>query len=348
MKYRNINFQLTEKAASEISVSANLPISVVIPTYNGIFYIAKTLESICSQKVLPAEIVIVDDASNDGTHEFLYNFAKNSLVPTNIIRLPINTGTPVYPLNVGVSAATNKIIATLDQDDLMAPDRLFFQYSLLEKKPECPLVFGLYTLIDNEGYGSGEPRISSEWILQIPHIQVGMSGYLLDRTRCYINLVTEKNFVHGASNIAFRKEVWSKLGGFNDTFSIAWDLDFAIRSCTLGDLGFINKIIQSHRVHSRNLSKNVLQERREVAALRSKHLLEPLFDVDLSPYRFEIAELWSFLSYMEAHAGNLKKSIKCLIHSVKLGYSPLSAAYEMVKIPIRVLFTLSRKIKNLG
>ncbi len=50
-------------------------VSVVIPTYNAIAYLPKTLESVLNQTFTDFEVIIVDDGSSDTTQEWLCNLS---------------------------------------------------------------------------------------------------------------------------------------------------------------------------------------------------------------------------------------------------------------------------------
>ena len=53
-------------------------VSIIVPTFNSIKFIKKTIGSILTQTYKNFEIIFIDDCSNDGTYEFLKNFKKNS------------------------------------------------------------------------------------------------------------------------------------------------------------------------------------------------------------------------------------------------------------------------------
>ena len=92
-------------------------ISVIIPCYNSYKTIERALNSVVNQSLLPREIILVDDCSNDKTLELLNNFKKNNL-EYNIIILSLEK-------NVGAASARNRawdiaksyVIAFLDIED---------------------------------------------------------------------------------------------------------------------------------------------------------------------------------------------------------------------------------------
>ncbi|MEJ7711472.1 MAG: glycosyltransferase family A protein [Pyrinomonadaceae bacterium] len=74
------------------------PISVIIPAYNSEFFIAEALKSVLQQSVAVAEIIVVDDGSEDQTPKIAESFG------VRVIRQS-NAG-PAAARNAGVSAAT--------------------------------------------------------------------------------------------------------------------------------------------------------------------------------------------------------------------------------------------------
>ena len=51
-------------------------ISIIIPTYNSIGFIKKTVKSVLDQTYRNFEIIFVDDCSEDGTYQYLKNIQK--------------------------------------------------------------------------------------------------------------------------------------------------------------------------------------------------------------------------------------------------------------------------------
>lgn len=110
-------------------------VSVVIPAYNGAAFIGDALESVFSQQTLPREIVVVDDASTDGTADAVDRVGRLAPVAVRVVRLRENSGGPVRPLNVGIKQAAGPLVVLLEQDDRMAPAKITALGELLARFP---------------------------------------------------------------------------------------------------------------------------------------------------------------------------------------------------------------------
>ena len=94
-------------------------LSVVIPTKNGASTLGPLLESLRRQRIdRPAEIIVVDSGSTDGTRDLAHTWADQVLdVPAD----QFNHGTT---RNVGVGASQGELVVLLVQDALPASDNL--------------------------------------------------------------------------------------------------------------------------------------------------------------------------------------------------------------------------------
>ena len=102
--------------------------SVIIPLFNKADYIVSTLESLLMQSKQPDELIIVDDASSDGSLGVAADFLqKNAALFKNcrieIIQLTKNMG-PGNARNMGLAKASCELISFLDADDLYHPHLL--------------------------------------------------------------------------------------------------------------------------------------------------------------------------------------------------------------------------------
>lgn len=129
------------------------PISVIIPCYRCSETIERALDSIFQQTLLPAEVILIEDASNDNgaTLLFLYRLQIKFLgkLKIEIIPLLINDG-PGTARNIGWDNATGDYIAFLDADDAWHAQKLQIQFNWMELHPEVSLTGHLTKIFETE------------------------------------------------------------------------------------------------------------------------------------------------------------------------------------------------------
>jgi glycosyltransferase involved in cell wall biosynthesis len=137
------------------------PISVIIPCYRCTDTILRAVESVAAQTVRPAELILVDDASNDGTLESLYRLqARYPKDWIQVVSLPKNVG-PGTARNVGWEAAAQPYLAFLDADDSWHTQKIEIQYSWMAKHPEVALTGHGYRIVKNNFINNEDSRISA-------------------------------------------------------------------------------------------------------------------------------------------------------------------------------------------
>ena len=102
-------------------------ISVIIPTYNRKEKLKECMESVLGQSYREIEVIVVDDASTDGTEKLFYEISDKRL---KYFRYDTNRGA-CYARNYGAERAEGELLAFQDSDDLWHPDKLEKQYELL-------------------------------------------------------------------------------------------------------------------------------------------------------------------------------------------------------------------------
>lgn len=96
-------------------------VSVIVPTYNRLASLKRTLRSVLQQTVSDIEILIVDDGSTDGTEACI----AREFVDPRIVYLRHVANAGVGPArNTGIDAAKGEFIAFLDSDDVWMPHKL--------------------------------------------------------------------------------------------------------------------------------------------------------------------------------------------------------------------------------
>jgi glycosyltransferase involved in cell wall biosynthesis len=116
------------------------PVSVVVPCYRCVDTIGPAVASVAAQRLPPAEVLLVDDCSGDGTLERLYQVAAE--YPDGWVRVftLARNGGPSAARNHGWEHARQPYIAFLDADDTWHPEKLAIQMHVLAGDPGIALL----------------------------------------------------------------------------------------------------------------------------------------------------------------------------------------------------------------
>ena len=104
-------------------------VSVIILTYNRATLLRRALQSVLNQSFGDFEIIVVDDASVDGTKDVMRDMSDNRI---QYVQHKQNMGEG-RSRNTGLAKAQGQYIAFLDDDDEWLPEKLELQVSLMEK-----------------------------------------------------------------------------------------------------------------------------------------------------------------------------------------------------------------------
>jgi len=197
-------------------MSAKKLISVVIATYNRKNLLKNCLRALFDQS-LPSkkyEIIVVDDGSTDGTKDFIKTYQK-SHPSLRYLRQP-HLGT-TKARNLGLKKAKGEIIAFTDDDCI--PKKNWFEEILRAfKKSQKLLGVEGKTITD----GQATPLTSQ--------------------------IVNLKGGAYQSCNIAYKKKVLEKIGGFDEKFTLPHcdDVDLALRVLKFGSIYFSPKAVVVH------------------------------------------------------------------------------------------------------
>lgn len=124
-------------------------ISVALATYNGAAFLGEQLASIAQQSLLPAELVVGDDASTDRTLAIVDEFRRAAPFPVAVHRNAQRIGSTA---NFGavVARCTGTHIALCDQDDVWRPEKLERIARRFAERPDLGLVFTNAERVDEQ------------------------------------------------------------------------------------------------------------------------------------------------------------------------------------------------------
>lgn len=183
------------------------PLSVVMPARNVEAWAEQAVRSILGQSFADFELIILDDASEDGTRALLRRLATEDQ-RIRLFETDARLG-PVGSSNFVVEQARAPIVARMDADDVAAPERLARQMAALAERPDAVLVGVLAETIDDSGRrvrpASYAPLLHPTEMAPFPH-----------------------------ASIMFRKAAFERIGGYRAGAAKWEDVDLFLRMAEAG------------------------------------------------------------------------------------------------------------------
>jgi glycosyltransferase involved in cell wall biosynthesis len=205
-------------------------ISIILPTFDRLAYLRQAVDSVFAQTLCDWELIVADDGSDGVTLSYLQSLTAQSRV--RVIRLP-HCGIPARVRNVALQAATGKLVAFIDSDDLWEPEKLEVQVATLE-----PHGWGYtaYTCVDESGQ-----TVTGDY-------QRLWNPYAGD---IFAALVTSSASVSTPSVIALRQLVLDA-GGFDEAIRVAEDHDLWMRLALRATAAVVDRPLVRVRRHEQN------------------------------------------------------------------------------------------------
>jgi glycosyltransferase involved in cell wall biosynthesis len=257
--------------------------SIIIPAYNAERFISQAVDSALSQTYPDFEVIVVDDGSTDGTRAVLSAYGDK------IHYIYQENKGPSAARNAGFLASQGDYLLFLDSDDLIAPNKLELQVSLLEAQPDFGLVYSGWDYINEDG-----TQILHE---MRPQKQGRLLKDLLRRT-LYFN----------PSAAVIRRECLVRAGLFDESLRAAEDIDLWTRIARAGyTFGYIDQLLLLYRVHHGSLFTHISNQARNEFARLNKFFADPGLPADIKALE---AEAYSIVHYEIAaryyRAGEIK------------------------------------------
>jgi glycosyltransferase involved in cell wall biosynthesis len=182
-------------------------VSVILPAYNREALVARAIDSVLAQTYGDYELIIVDDASKDGTRAVLERYRSHPRV--RLILSDVNRGGS-GARNLGIEAATGELIAFQDSDDVWLPHKLAVQVAALDANPQAGLCYcGSLFSSPERTYYIPEPVFA--------RLEGDMSAEILRRNTTSTQV------------LVMRRAVLDKAGYFDATLKRFQDWDLMIR-----------------------------------------------------------------------------------------------------------------------
>lgn len=272
-------------------------ISVVIPTYNRADLVGKAVRSVLGQTYQNFEIIVVDDASKDGTEEAVRSIKDPRI---KYIRHAENQG-GAAARNTGIQNSASEFIAFLDSDDEWLSDKLEKQMAHFLKLDESyGLVYCGFSHVDENNHKLG----------QFTPVLRGQ----------FTNDLLVENCVGTFSTVLIRKSVLSQVNGLDAAMKSCQDWDLFIRLSKVCHFDFLPEPLVLYHVEGdpQRISGNAS------SIVRGHRLIEEKYAADYQnlPAPFMIRHC-NRMSFIYVSGGNLILSLGQQWRAFQLSGNPV-------------------------
>jgi len=218
-------------------------IDVVIPVYNGEKFILDAVKSVVNQTLSPTKIIVVDDGSTDNTNKIVSEYAKTYKVEIKIIKK--ENGGLSSARNTGIKESTADFIAFLDADDIWIENKLEKQITKYSYTgfDNLGLVYCKYDLIKENG-----GKDTDGYILPLDK---KVQGYAFNK------VLKANKILSSGSGVLIKKEVFEKVGMFDEKLKFGEDWDMWIRIAEKFEVDFVDDVLVHIRRHESNMSHHL-------------------------------------------------------------------------------------------
>ena len=300
-------------------------VSVVIATHNRRAFLAEAVASVRAQTFDNWEILVVDDASEDDTWEWLTRARDERL---RIFRLSENSERAVAA-NHGIGEARGEFIMFLDDDDLLRPDALAQLTEALRQ--------------DESAVAAAGARLK---------IKEGAYAVRINHPSKPVKKIIWPELLHGSvwsavsGQTLYRTEKVRQVGGYPPGVIVVDDRALWLRIARLGPVLILPSIVLDYRVHDGQWRPHNIQDMRKSVF---EDFMTGLRPVELRrARRYRRSGEWSRAADEEYARGNYRTALACYLRSCRaapsLLLSPLirRPTINAIKSSLRCLLSHSR------
>lgn len=216
-------------------------VSVCIPVFNCDRYLHEAIESALSQTYQDFELVVVDNASTDGTAAVVAGFDDPRMV---VHRNEVNIGA-AGNWNRAVELSRGEYVKLLCADDVLEPECLAVQVSALDAAPGASLCCCARTVIGEDG----SAQMTRRW---------GGASRTVPAAVALRSVVRSgTNLMGDPSAVIFRRDAFDRAGAFHADAGYAIDMDLWVRLLGFGDVAVEARALSRYRVSGASWSVSV-------------------------------------------------------------------------------------------
>jgi glycosyltransferase involved in cell wall biosynthesis len=233
-------------------------ISVIVPNFNYLRYLRVRINSILTQTYPIHEIILLDDASTDGSKEELQRIADElrGKMSVLVFHNEINSGSVMDQWARGVAAATGDLVWIAEADDLADPD---FASELARTFDDQDVLFSYAQSRQIDSDGNVLAENYHAYTDPIDPVHWHMDG--LEGPEDLIRYHAIKNCIPNVSAVLFRRQGLLDAITAGKPYQVAGDWRCYLTLMEMGRVAFRARTLNSHRRHQASITGSLKAER---------------------------------------------------------------------------------------
>lgn len=228
-------------------------VSVAIPAFNEAPRIEKTIASIQAQTEPPAEIIVVDDGSRDGTAEVARSLGVRVLQQAN--------AGVAAARNHAIREASSPWIAFCDADDFWYPEKLAACRLAHEARPDVGFLFTDYSVenrarVETQSTFSVTPEFAEHVCERIGEGIAFFEGPVLARALAQCNFIQPSTVIVRRALLIERSILFDVALPHNEDFCIGEDYEWYLRLLGATDALAVERALVLYRRRAGSLSED--------------------------------------------------------------------------------------------
>lgn len=311
--------------------------SIVITTYNRLDLLKRAIQSALDQTV-PAQVVVVDNASTDGTQDYMTALVSSFKSPDSPDSPDFSEGQSdrlVYvrnatnnnhagAVNAGVEAASGDWIKLVDDDDYLANNCIEVMTSAVQLRPEAVICSCQAAQVDTAG----------NTLSTTPATGPGQIFYI-SQADIHYGMLLEVVPFGTPIQVAVRRDAFVQSGGWDLSMTSCDDIDSWIRVVEQGDALFINQCLAYRTVWPGGYDQKIALQQRLATNILMK---ERIYSRVNAKYHSQLPQLKTIKKYLHLHWAVVALKQKQFGAGMALGFPAVLSppAWALLQQAVRV------------
>ena len=230
-------------------------VSVIVPNYNHARYLRQRMDTVLGQTYRDFEVILLDDCSTDESREIIAEYASSEKTHPFKPRLghpeirvelnQVNSGSTFKQWNKGIRLARGEYVWVAESDDYADARLLEGLAAVLDGDPQVSFAYCRSWRVVHDD----QPEGYADWYLAELDARHWTEDFVADGREECARYFVGNNAVPNASSVVFRKSVYERVGGADESLRACGDWKLWVLMALQGKIAYLAEPLNYYREH---------------------------------------------------------------------------------------------------